>query len=230
MATIGLLLGPLPRARTTRRVARLMHEAASSSTRLVELDLTAVPHHAPYTDVPAGATALAWKRAVADLDGLLVLTPAHERSVPGALKNALDWAGGAVAPNALAGLPVVIAGVCEGQAPRFSAIQHLRAVLADSGAHLKSQPEITLTIAPDSFGEDDACGDDALTVGARELLSIAAGFVAHQSRTGIEREARTLPDALEPDVLVPDILEAATGPRSAVDGVPVVDEVRAPAP
>ena len=223
MATIGILLGPLPRARTTRRVARLVHEAASPSTRLVELDLTAVPHHAPYTDVPAGAAALAWKRSVADLDGLLVLTPAHERSVPGALKNALDWAGGAVAPNALSGLPVVIAGVCEEQPPTFSAIQHLRTVLSDAGAQLKSQPEITLTITPDSFGEDDACKDDALMIEARELLSISAGFVAHQSRTGLEREARTLPD-----VLVPEVLEAATGPQSAVDGVPVPAEVRAP--
>ena len=221
MSTIGVLLGPLPRSLTTRHVSRLLHEAAPTGTRLVELDISSAPHGSPQMDVPLSADALAWKRAIADLDGLLVLTPAHERSIPGALKSALDWAGGAVAPNALAGLPVVIAGVHEDGSARFSAIQHLRTVLGDAGARLKSQPEITLAIDATTFGATGACTDPELAQEARELISAAAGHVAHQARTGLTREAASL----STDVMA-DLLAAPTGPQSAVDGLPIASSVR----
>ncbi|MFV0632585.1 NADPH-dependent FMN reductase [Demequina sp.] len=222
MTTLGVLIGPLSSSRATRHVSRLLHEVVPSHVRLVELDPQGLPHHAPYTDVVPATTGVQWKRDVAQLDGLLVLTPCHERSIPGVLKNALDWAGGTVAPNALTGLPVVIAGMgCEAAA-RFSAIQHLRTVLTDAGAVLKSQPEMMLHVEDDSFDESGSCVDNALRGDAIELLSIAAGFVAHQTRAGIVRGhlAAVESSLVGDDSIVTQVLAAAPGPESPRLGVP----------
>lgn len=216
MTTVGVLIGPLPRSLSTRRVARLLQEVTPASARLVELDFSALPHHAPQTDVPAPADALAWKRTIAELDALIVLTPAHERSIPGCLKNALDWAGGAVAPNALIDLPVVIGGLCDGELPRFAAIQHLRTVMQDAGARMKSQPEHVLALEPGSFDAQDHCHDDHLRTEARDLLAATVGHAAHQAR------ARIVDAASMSDDVVTEVLSAGPGPLSPASGLPVV--------
>lgn len=215
MTTVGVMIGPLPRSLTTRRVGRLLREVAPRSVRLVDLDVSALPLHTPHTDVPTPAHALAWKRTVNELDGLLVLTPAHERSIPGGLKNALDWAGGAVAPNALIDLPVVIGGMCEDELPRFAAIQHLRTVLTDAGARLKGQPEHILAFDRDSFADDGACVDQDVRAEARDLLAATAGHAEHQQR------ARIVDAASMHDDVVSEILAAPHGPASAAEGVPI---------
>lgn len=220
MTTVGLMIGPLPRSLSTRRVARLLHESAPASARLVELDFTSLPHHTPQTDVPAPADALAWKRTIAGLDALIVLTPAHERSIPGSLKNALDWAGGTVAPNSLIDLPVVIGGMCDGELPRFAAIQHLRTVLQDAGARLKGQPEHVLALEPGAFDSTDLCLDEHLREEARDLVTATVGHAAHQSRARIVDA-----DSMTDDV-VTQVLAAPPGPVSPATGVPVASAVR----
>ncbi len=215
MTTLGVMIGPLPRSLSTRRVTRLLQETAAESVELKLLDFLSLPHLAPHTDVATPQAALDWKQTIGELDALVVLTPAHERSIPGSLKNALDWAGGTLAPNALIDLPVVIGGMCDGELPRFAAIQHLRTVLQDAGARLKAQPEHVLALEPGAFSEDDTCIDEFLRMEARDLLAAAVGHAAHQARARIVDA-----DSMTDDV-VTEVLSASRGPVSPVDGLPV---------
>ncbi|WP_159449217.1 NADPH-dependent FMN reductase [Demequina sp. NBRC 110055] len=240
MTTLGLLIGSLPLARTQRHLTRLLIDAAPEGVTVVELDPRSLPQHAPYADVPAPADALAWKRSLAEIDGLVVITPTIERSIPGALKNAIDWAGGATAPNALKGMPTAIAGVSLGSLPRFASIQHLRTVLTDDGAVLRAQPEVVLFAAPETFAEDGTPLDEDLVVEARRLMSAAAGVAAHQRRA---REAATgetpvspvtsaatptttpVPAHASPVTTDPAVLNAETMPIDTID--PVTEVLRA---
>lgn len=239
VTTLGLLIGSLPLARTQRHLTRLLMDAAPEGVTVVELDPHSLPQHAPYADVPAPADALAWKRSFADLDGLVVITPTIERSIPGALKNAIDWAGGTSAPNALHGMPTAIAGVSLGSLPRFASIQHLRTVLTDDGAVLRAQPEVVLFAAPESFAEDGTPLDEDLLGEAKRLMSAAAGVAAHQRRVR-ETESGEVPVAATPvstagvdaptmaiDTVslrtmdpVTEVMNAAPGPASPSVGVP----------
>ncbi|GMA34551.1 NADPH-dependent FMN reductase [Demequina litorisediminis] len=190
MTTLGLIIGSLPLARTQRHLTHLLTQVAPPGTHIVELDPQHLPQHAPYEDVEAPAAALEWKRQVAAVDGLIIVSPTIERSIPGALKNGLDWAGGTAAPNALAGKPTTIAGVSLGSLPRFASIQHLRTVLGDHGASLRSQPEVVLFADPEtSFDADGQPSDPDLVAEARQLVSAAAGLAAHERRARRPRRA-----------------------------------------
>ena len=233
MPVIGLLLGQLPHARTARQLATMLHAAAPKGTTLVEISPAELPFHAPYADVPAPAGAIAFKRQIAEVDGLLIVTPSHERSIPGALKHALDWA--ASSPNSLAGKPVVIAGASAPRSGYFAALQHLRTVLSDDGARLMGQPERTLAVAPHCFSGSGRCVDAELDSQVHDLLSAAAGYIAHLSReAGSPATASPVRRGLD---AIPSVLSTAEtrrpmrvleelakrgdpGPASAVD-VPV---------
>jgi len=216
MPVIGLLLGQMPEARTTRLLSDLLHRAAPPGTTIVELTTADLPHHSPCADAPATAASLEWKRALSLIDGLLVVTPSHERSIPGLLKHALDWA--SASPCSLAGVPAVIAGAAAPRAGRFSAVSHLRTVLADAGASVMGQPERSLEVTGRDFDADGRCVNVTLWEQARELLGDAAGHVAHQSRLRGAAEAPTAPVPSDPVRAVR--AEASPAPASPVDGVP----------
>ncbi|WP_062378907.1 NADPH-dependent FMN reductase [Demequina pelophila] len=192
MAVIGLLVGQLPQARTTRALASTLHTLVPRGTTLVELSHDDLPGHGPYDDEPAPASALAWKRALGALDGLVIVAPTHGRSLPGSCKHALDWA--TATPSALATLPVVIAGAAAPGREHFAALVHLRGVLADARATVMGQPERTLAVEAADFDDDGRCVNAELEAEARDLLRAAAGFVAHVARTRPHADLRRTAD------------------------------------
>ncbi|WP_062298010.1 NADPH-dependent FMN reductase [Demequina maris] len=213
MPVIGLLLGHLPQARTTRLLSSLLHAAAPSGTRLVELTPSELPLHAPYTDAPLPHAGIEWKRQLDAVDGLLVITPTHERSIPGTLKHALDWA--SASPTSLEDKPVVIAGAAAPAAGSFMAIVHLRTVLSDAGALVMGQPERTLTVQASDFSAHGHCHSAELDAQAHALLSAAAGYVAHVARVGGSGPLPTVPT----DPVRAVRAEQATAPMSPAAGI-----------
>ncbi len=228
MPVIGLLLGQLPHARTARQLASMLHAAAPSGTTLIEISPAELPFHAPYADAPAPAGAIAFKRAIAEVDGLIIVTPSHERSIPGALKHAIDWAG--ASPSSLADKPVVIAGASAPRSGYFAALQHLRTVLNDAGARLMGQPERTLPVAPHCFGGSGRCVDAELDSQVHELMSAAAGYIAHLTREAAVTAESPLADAAprlttaetrRPMRVLEELAARDTAaPESPVDGTP----------
>jgi chromate reductase len=237
MPVIGLLLGQLPEARTTRLLSTLLHSVAPRGTTVVELTASDLPLHAPYTDAPLPSAGIALKRAIDEVDGVLVLTPTHERSIPGALKHAIDWA--TSSPSSLVGRPVAIAGAAAPRAGYFAALTHLRTVLKDAGATVMGQPEHALSVDAASFDEHGTCVDVELEAQAKELLAAVAGFVVHEARASIAAgdppatpatpatpvtPARGL--AVPSDPVAAALAARAPGPPSPTVGIPAfVDAV-----
>lgn len=84
----------------------------------------------------------ALKKAIKEADGLLIVTPEYSHSMPGILKNALDWAGSMTYENVLDGKPVMIAGASPSGMGTGFAQQHLRQVLAACNAWVMPQPQV----------------------------------------------------------------------------------------
>src|SRR3954467_10047641 len=99
--------------------------------------LKAIPPDDEDDDVGSGPAAVArFKRAIADADALLFATPEYNSSIPGVLKNAVDWASRPVATNPLRNKPVAVIGASTGMFGAVWAQAELRKVLGATGARV----------------------------------------------------------------------------------------------
>ncbi len=99
------------------------------------------------------------RRQVDAADGLLFITPEHNRSIPAMLKNALDWASRPRAQSIWTGKPAAIAGASYGRIGTAAAQQHLRAILGCLDLHVMGQPEAFIHLYPGLVTEDGEVTD-----------------------------------------------------------------------
>ena len=119
----------------------LLRAAAKALPPGVELELfdglADLPHYDADLDVdPAPDSVERLREEIADADGVLIATPEYNGSIPGALKNALDWASRPFPDNALRGKPVAVVGASTGMFGAVWAQAELRKVLGTMGAAL----------------------------------------------------------------------------------------------
>ncbi len=110
------------------------------------------------------------KGEVAAADALLFITPEHNRSMPAALKNALDWASRPYGQNLWAGKPAAVAGASIGAVGTACAQQHLRNTLAYLDVATLGQPEVFIQFKEGFVGADGGIANE----GTKKFLQ---GFV-----------------------------------------------------
>ena len=125
------------------------------------------------SDRPAGARA--FMDAIAHADALLFATPEYNSSVPGALKNALDWASRPFPDNVLRDKPAAVIGASTGLFGAVWAQAELRKILSTSGARV-IDAELPVGHADGAF---DASGQLADPEAAQRLRDILESLVAH---------------------------------------------------
>jgi len=150
---------------------KLLRAAEELLPAVVDFDLwdglKAVPPYDEEDDVqPAPAAVGALRDAIRAADLLLIATPEYNSSLPGQLKNALDWASRPLATNALRNKPVAVVGASTGAFGAVWAQAELRKVLAATGARVV-EGEVALGHAPTRFDEEGDLVDEA----AREQLA-----------------------------------------------------------
>jgi len=110
-----------------------------------------------------------FKAAIADADALLIATPEYNRSIPGVLKNALDWASRGGADSPLWGKTAAILGA-GGRFGTVSAQTHLRQILQRSRMRLVDRPEVMIDRADDRFDDGGELADDRFRSQVQRLL------------------------------------------------------------
>jgi len=111
-------------------------------------------------------------------DGVLFATPEYNGSVPGALKNALDWISRPLADNPLRGKPVVVIGASRGGFGATWAQAELRKILRTLGARVHPN-ELAVAYAQDAFGPDGLLRDSGQKAA---LVSIIVALQAETRR------------------------------------------------
>jgi chromate reductase, NAD(P)H dehydrogenase (quinone) len=101
-----------------------------------------------------------YKNELARADGVLIVTPEHNRSIPAVLKNAIDWGARPWGKNSWTGKPAFITGTSPGAIGSALAQQHLRAVMTGLGMILLGG-EAYVTFKPNLIDEHGTIGDDA---------------------------------------------------------------------
>ncbi len=125
---------------------------------------------------PAPAAVARLRAAIAGADALLISTPEYNSSIPGQLKNALDWASRPIATNVLRNKPVGVVGASTSAFGAVWAQADLRKVLAATGARV-IDAEIPVAHAQERFHEDGRLVDEDLR---RRLHEVVELLVAEQ--------------------------------------------------
>ncbi len=93
----------------------------------------------------------AFKKAIRGADALLIVTPEYNYSVPGYLKNAIDWASRPDADNSFIGKPASVMSSSDGQFGGIRASLHMRQIMLGSGMHAISGIEVKVTNADEKI-------------------------------------------------------------------------------
>jgi chromate reductase len=116
---------------------------------------------------PAGARRL--REAISSADAVLIATPEYNSSIPGQLKNAIDWASRPLSTNALWGKPVAVVGASTGMFGAVWSQAEARKALAASGARVIEQ-DLPIGHADEAFTDDGRLADVELRERYVEIL------------------------------------------------------------
>ena len=171
MRILGIA-GSVRRGSHNRRLLRAAGDMLPPGVELVEWEgLAGLPAFDEDQENAPPPPVRAFLDAIEGVDALLIATPEYNASVPGALKNALDWASRPFPQNVLRHKPCAVIGASTGLFGAVWAQAEVRKALKASGAHVL-ESELPVGMADYAFAEgEDALADPELTQRLKELLA-----------------------------------------------------------
>ncbi len=138
---VGYLIGSLAKGSINRLLATALVRLAPAELQMSEISFKDLPLYSYDYDANFPPAATEFKDAIAAVDAVLFVTPEYNRSIPGGLKNAIDWASRPYGKNAFARKPSAIIGTSPGKIGTAIAQQHLRSILAFCNSPLMNSVE-----------------------------------------------------------------------------------------
>jgi chromate reductase len=142
MYKVGVIVGSLSSRSINKKLARALMKLGEGRFAFTVLRIDDLPLYNYDLDANPPESATRLKAEIAASDALLFVTPEYLRTIPAALKNAIEWGSRPYGQNAFAGKPAAITGTSGGGIATAAAQQHLRNILAHDDLHLMGQPEI----------------------------------------------------------------------------------------
>ncbi len=134
---LGVIVGSTRRDSINKKLAQALIKLGANEFDATTLQIDDLPLFNQDNENPLPETAARFKREVAASQALLFVTPEHSRSIPAALKNAIDWGGRPYGTSVWPGKPAAIIGTSAGAISTAVAQNHLRSVLGTfSGMHV----------------------------------------------------------------------------------------------
>jgi len=163
--------------------SRLLRIAAEEAPVGVEIDIydglaTIPPYDADDDEGVGPAPVRDLRERIASADGLIFATPEYNSSIPGVLKNAIDWASRPRAATPLAGKPAAVMGATTGQFGAVWAQAELRKVLGSTGSRVVDA-EVSVALADDAFDADGTLRDEHTLEAIRNLTSAVVAEAEH---------------------------------------------------
>jgi chromate reductase len=181
MASLTLLgICGSPRKRSTNHaVLRLIAGHLPVEVTYTEWDaVDELPIFNP--DLPEPASVQALRTLIAAADGVIIASPEYNYSIPGGLKNALDWMSSPPASSPLRGKPIGIAGAASGMSGTMRAQNHLREILVFSDSPCMLQPEVLIPRSHERFDADGNLLDESTGQLLSRFATAFVGFVRKQ--------------------------------------------------
>jgi chromate reductase, NAD(P)H dehydrogenase (quinone) len=152
--TVGYFVGSLAKASINRKLAVALTRLAPAELHLREIPIGNLPLYSYDYDLDYPPAGKALKDALGSVDAVLFVTPEYNRSIPGALKNAIDWASRPWGTNSFVRKPSAIIGTSTGKIGTAVGQQHLRSILAFCNSPLMNAIEAYIQFTPGLITDD----------------------------------------------------------------------------
>lgn len=156
---VGYFVGSLSSTSINRTLSKALIRLAPENLEFTELPIANLPLYSPDFDAAYPPEPQALKDAIAGSDAVLFVTPEYNRSIPGALKNAIDWASRPWGQNSFDHVPAAVIGASPGAIGTAVGQQSLRAVLSFCNARQMTAPEAYIHATPGLFADDGEVSD-----------------------------------------------------------------------
>jgi chromate reductase len=175
---VGYLIGSLATKSINRLLARALVRLAPPSLVMTEIAYRDLPVYSYDYDADFPPSARAFKSAIAAVEAVLFVTPEYNRSIPGGLKNAIDWASRPYGQNSFARKPSAVIGTSPGAIGTAIAQQQLRSVLSFCNSPQMNAPEAYIQFKPGLITEDGEVTVDSTREFLAKYMDEYARFVA----------------------------------------------------
>jgi chromate reductase len=163
---VAVIVGSLRKGSINRQVANALAELAPASLKLTIIEIGHLPIYNPDVDENPPAAWTAFRERIKAADAILFVTPEYNRSVPAALKNALDVGSRPYGQSAWNGKPGAVVSASPGAIGGFGANHHLRQSLVFLNVLAMQQPEAYISGADKLFDANGKLAND----GTRKFL------------------------------------------------------------
>jgi chromate reductase len=151
---VGYIVGSLSTQSINRLLSKALLRLAPSDLEFTEIPIGDLPLYNRDLDGSFPQVAMDFKATIAAQDALLFVTPEYNRGIPGALKNAIDWASRPYNQNVIARKATAVIGASPGAIGTAVAQQQLRSVLSFLNAPQMNTPEAYIQLTPGLIAED----------------------------------------------------------------------------
>ncbi len=151
--TIAIIIGSVRQGSFNQHLAKLAIAQTPKEVEIVELPITGLPFYNQDLDDKLPRPVQQFKQAISQADGVLIVTPEYNRSLPGIVKNAIDWASRPDKDSVWAGKPVGIMGASNGQFGTITAQFDLRRILTHTSCLIMPQPQVYVARAQDKLSQ-----------------------------------------------------------------------------
>ncbi|MES2297785.1 MAG: NADPH-dependent FMN reductase [Pseudomonadota bacterium] len=173
---IAVIIGSLRRESFTRKVAKTLIALAPSSLEMSIVEIGQLPLYNQDEDEAPPASYVEFRKAMAGFDGVLFCTPEYNRSLPAALKNAVDVGSRPYGHSVWSGKPCAVVSVSPGAMGAFGANHHLRQSLVFLDMPAMQQPEAYVGNIAKQF-DGDALNNDATRAFLQKFIDAFAIWV-----------------------------------------------------
>jgi chromate reductase len=157
---VGYFIGSLAKESINRELAKALVRLAPPGLEMSEISFKELPLYSYDYDADFPPAGKAFKAAIAAVDAVLFVTPEYNRSIPGGLKNAIDWASRPYGTNSFTRKPSAVIGTSPGAIGTAVAQQSLRSVLSFCNSPQMNAPEAYIQFTPGLFAEDGEVTND----------------------------------------------------------------------
>jgi chromate reductase len=176
--SVGYMVGSLAGKSINRRLALALARLAPADLQLREIPIRDLPLYSYDYDADYPPAGRKLKEAIAAVDAVLFVTPEYNRSIPGGLKNAIDWASRPWGKNSFARKPSGVIGTSPGKIGTAVGQQHLRSILAFCNSPLMNAIEAYIEFTPELITADGEVTNESTQEFLAEYMKAFHAFVA----------------------------------------------------
>jgi chromate reductase len=174
--------GSLRRGSYNKAALATAQQLAPTGTEIEIFDLEGLPLYNQDNERQPPVRVVEFKTRIRAADAILFSTPEYNYSIPGVLKNSIDWASRPSGDNAWQGKPVALMGVTGGLLGTARAQYHLRQIFVTLDMYALNKPEVMIGSAKERFDEAGNLTDEKTRASIKKLMEALVVWTQHLAR------------------------------------------------